>query len=83
MTILLIFTIILAILSLSVNGFYIHKTTTLSNNRAKSVYDYLIANKIEAARLTFKGYADSKPINDNLTEQNRSKNRRTEFKITP
>ena len=57
--------------------------TTLSNNRAKSVYDYLIANKIEAARLTFKGYADSKPINDNLSEQNRSKNRRTEFKIIP
>ncbi len=54
---------------------------TLSNNRAKAVYDYLVANKIEAARLTYKGYADSKPIVDNLTEANRSKNRRTEFKI--
>jgi outer membrane protein OmpA-like peptidoglycan-associated protein len=56
---------------------------SLSNNRAKAVYDYLVANKIEASRLSYKGYADNQPLVDNLTEPNRSKNRRTEFKILP
>jgi outer membrane protein OmpA-like peptidoglycan-associated protein len=55
----------------------------LSNNRAKAVYDYLITNKIEMKRLSFKGYADNQPLVDNTTEANRSKNRRTEFKIIP
>ncbi len=54
---------------------------TLSNNRAKAVYDYLITNKIDATRITYKGYAETQPLVDNLTEANRAKNRRTEFKI--
>jgi outer membrane protein OmpA-like peptidoglycan-associated protein len=54
---------------------------TLSENRAKAVYDYLIANKLDAARLVFKGYGKSQPIAPNDTDDNRSKNRRTEFKI--
>ncbi len=54
---------------------------TLSENRAKAVYDYLIANKMEAARLIFKGYGKNQPIAANDTEDGRSKNRRTEFKI--
>ncbi len=54
---------------------------TLSNNRAKAVYDYLVTNKIEASRITYKGYAETQPLVDNLTEANRAKNRRTEFKI--
>ncbi len=53
----------------------------LSNNRAKSVYDYLIANKINESRLSFKGYGEDKPIATNDTEQGRAKNRRTEFII--
>ena len=32
---------------------------TLSESRAKAVYQYLIANKIEAARLVYKGYGAS------------------------
>lgn len=56
--------------------------TTLSSNRAKSVYDYLIANgKISATRLSYKGYADTKPKVANDTPENKAKNRRTEFKV--
>ena len=53
----------------------------LSRNRAKSVYDFLVQSGIDAARLSFKGYASSKPIADNNTEEGRAKNRRTEFKV--
>lgn len=53
----------------------------LSEARAKSVYDYLISNEIQSSRLTFKGYGETKPLNDNLSEENRQINRRTEFKI--
>ncbi|MDP3558680.1 MAG: OmpA family protein [Bacteroidota bacterium] len=55
---------------------------TLSENRAKAVYDYLIAtSKISAARLSYKGYADLKPKVKNDTAENKAKNRRTEFKV--
>ncbi len=53
----------------------------LSENRAKSVYTYLVNKGIEAARLTYKGYGDSKPIAENSTDAGRATNRRTEFKI--
>jgi outer membrane protein OmpA-like peptidoglycan-associated protein len=56
---------------------------TLSTNRAKSVYDYLITNgKISAARLSYKGYAETRPKAANDTPENKAKNRRTEFKVT-
>ena len=55
---------------------------TLSNNRAKAVYDYLIENFIDSNRLSFKGYADKNPIADNKTEEGRALNRRTVFVIT-
>jgi outer membrane protein OmpA-like peptidoglycan-associated protein len=32
------------------------------------VYDYLIANEIAKERLTFKGFGDSMPIDDNSTD---------------
>ena len=54
---------------------------TLSTNRAKSVYDYIIKQGIEPTRLVFKGYGKSQPIETNSTETGRSKNRRTEIKI--
>ncbi len=53
----------------------------LSENRAKAVQQYLIANKVAAARLTFKGYGAMQPVAPNTTEEGRSRNRRTEFKI--
>ena len=54
---------------------------TLSQNRAKAVYNYLIANNINAARLVYKGYGEKQPIAPNTSDENRAKNRRTEFKI--
>ena len=53
----------------------------LSENRAKAVYSYLIAGKINADRLVFKGYGKTEPIAPNDNEDGRSQNRRTEFKI--
>lgn len=56
---------------------------TLSMNRAKAVYDYVILNgKIDGKRLSYKGYGDSKPKVPNDSPENKAKNRRTEFKVT-
>lgn len=55
---------------------------TLSENRAKAVYDYLVKQKIGKDRLTYKGYGEAMPIDTNDTEQGRANNRRTEFKVT-
>jgi outer membrane protein OmpA-like peptidoglycan-associated protein/Tol biopolymer transport system component len=54
----------------------------LSLQRAKAVYDYLASNKIEAGRLSFKGFGATVPIAKNDTENGRQKNRRTSFQIT-
>ncbi|MES2826820.1 MAG: OmpA family protein [Bacteroidota bacterium] len=54
----------------------------LSLNRAKAVYDYLIANQIDTNRLTFKGYGKLKPVAENETEEGRQNNRRTAFVVT-
>lgn len=55
---------------------------TLSTNRAKAVYDYVIEKgNIPAAKLSFKGYADTKPKVKNDTPENKALNRRTELKV--
>lgn len=53
----------------------------LSDNRSKSVVDYLITKGIPAGRLVAKGYGETKPIDTNDTDAGRQNNRRTEFKI--
>ena len=53
----------------------------LSNNRAKSVNDYLISNGVEQNQLIFSGYGDSRPIADNNSKEGRAINRRTSFII--
>ena len=55
---------------------------TLSLNRAKEVYDYLITNGIVADKLSYKGYGETMPIESNNTPEGRANNRRTEFKVT-
>jgi outer membrane protein OmpA-like peptidoglycan-associated protein len=53
----------------------------LSSNRAKSVYNYLIENKIDSKRLTFRGFGKTVPVASNETEDGRARNRRTVFVI--
>ncbi len=54
---------------------------TLSLNRAKSIYNYLIKNGANSNRVSAIGYGELKPIADNETEAGRAKNRRIEFTI--
>jgi outer membrane protein OmpA-like peptidoglycan-associated protein len=54
---------------------------TLSQNRAKSVVDYLVTKGISIGRLQAKGYGESVPIDTNDTPEGKQNNRRTEFKI--
>jgi outer membrane protein OmpA-like peptidoglycan-associated protein len=53
----------------------------LSENRAKSVVNYLISKGIDSKRLIAKGYGATQPIADNATDEGRAQNRRTELKI--
>lgn len=49
----------------------------LSERRAQSVYNYMINQAgIPAARLTYVGYGESRPISSNDTEEGRQRNRR-------
>ena len=52
---------------------------TLSEKRAKAVYEYLIEKGITNTRLKYKGYGESQPIISNETPEGRQMNRRTEF----
>jgi len=54
----------------------------LSVNRVKTCKLYLMAKGIDEGRIQVIGYGSDKPIAPNDTEQNRSKNRRVEMKIT-
>ncbi len=58
----------------------------LSQKRAQSVIDYLVARKIDPARLVAKGYGETQLLNQcsngqKCTEEEHQLNRRTEFKI--
>jgi len=52
---------------------------TLSDERAKSVVAAIVAQGIDAKRLSAAGYGQDKPIADNKTEDGRAKNRRVEL----
>jgi outer membrane protein OmpA-like peptidoglycan-associated protein len=54
----------------------------LSDHRAKAVVDYVLAKKIDPARLSSTGYGMTQPVADNSTAEGRAQNRRTEMKIT-
>lgn len=53
----------------------------LSENRAKSVKEYLVNQGVAENRLKATGYGESKPIADNSTAAGRAKNRRTEITV--
>lgn len=51
----------------------------LSSDRANSVMNNLVANGIDKARLTAKGFGAEKPLVANDTDDNKAKNRRVEL----
>jgi outer membrane protein OmpA-like peptidoglycan-associated protein len=53
----------------------------LSEERAKSVVNYLVSKGISNERLRSAGYGSTKPFTTNDTEDGRQLNRRTEFEI--
>lgn len=52
---------------------------TLSEQRAKSVMERLIKLGISADRLSYKGFGESKPLDNNSTPEGKANNRRVEF----
>ncbi len=54
---------------------------TLSDQRAQAVRDFVIAQGIDASRITAKGYGETKPVATNDTEGGRAQNRRTEVTV--
>ncbi|MEZ5816949.1 MAG: OmpA family protein, partial [Hyphomicrobiaceae bacterium] len=54
---------------------------TLSEQRAKAVVDYLTGRGIDATRVRFSGFGDSRPVAPNDNEPGRARNRRIEFKV--
>jgi outer membrane protein OmpA-like peptidoglycan-associated protein len=55
---------------------------TLSEKRAGSVYDYLVAQGLGADSLTSKGFGMNSPVADNKTADGRQKNRRVEIVVS-
>ncbi len=54
----------------------------LSQRRANTVRDYLVANGVDSAQITAIGYGESRPIAKNNTAQGMAANRRIEFNVT-
>ena len=53
----------------------------LSDNRARSVMEYILSKGIEPKRIISQGYGEAKPVAENDTPENRQLNRRVEFTI--
>jgi len=56
---------------------------TLSENRARTVANYLQMQGVNSGRIRSQGYGETMPVADNTTEEGRRKNRRVEIKIVP
>ena len=56
---------------------------TLSENRARTVANYLSSQGVSAARIRSQGFGETMPVADNATEDGRRRNRRVEIKIVP
>ena len=56
---------------------------TLSVNRAKAIYNYLVDRGIDSTRLKYVGYGRSRPVVPvEVTEEDAEKNRRVEIRVT-
>lgn len=56
---------------------------TLSENRARTVANYLSVQGVSAARIRSQGLGETLPVADNATDEGRRRNRRVEIKIVP
>ncbi len=56
---------------------------TLSENRARTVANYLISQGVSAARVRSQGFGETMPVASNDTAEGRTRNRRVEIKIVP
>ena len=56
---------------------------TLSENRARTVANYLSSRGVSAARVRSQGYGETMPVASNETDEGRARNRRVEIKIVP
>jgi outer membrane protein OmpA-like peptidoglycan-associated protein len=56
---------------------------TLSENRARTVANYLSMQGVSAARIRSQGLGETMPVADNATDEGRRRNRRVEIKIVP
>ncbi|MCK9541817.1 MAG: OmpA family protein, partial [Novosphingobium sp.] len=56
---------------------------TLSENRARTVANYLISQGVSSARIRSQGFGETMPVAENTTEEGRRRNRRVEIKIVP
>lgn len=54
---------------------------TLSENRARTVFNYLVNHGVDASRLTWHGYGLTRPVDTNATPEGRQRNRRVEIKV--
>ena len=61
----------------------VDRNQRLSENRAKSVTDFLVEAGIPAERLTAAGLGQTRPIAANDTSENKARNRRIEFIAEP
>jgi len=73
-------------ISIEIQGYTDNKgskeyNAALSENRAKSVYQYLLDKKVPKTMLSYKGLGAQSFVADNDTDENRAKNRRIEFVI--
>ena len=55
----------------------------LSERRANSVKNLLVARGVQAQRITITGYGESQPVATNATPEGRQMNRRVEIRINP
>jgi OmpA-OmpF porin, OOP family len=53
----------------------------LSDNRARSVMNYIVLKGIDPSRISSHGYGETQPVATNETDDGRQLNRRVEFKI--
>lgn len=53
----------------------------LSEKRANSVRDYFVSKGIDANRMTARGYGEDQPLVPNDSQENRSRNRRIQFRV--